>query len=159
MNVSEKSFASHILRYVGIGLISGSIVHAGTLGGGSLKYVILIVLGIIGFTVGTLLEHSRAVDKSFLSFILISVIVSIGTGMVSGGTQHYLDGPLYAGVLIPLGLFCAYIAFMYRDFKHKLTIKRMIVSLLLALTLGLCLYVIAHQLPTLPDHHAGEENH
>ncbi len=159
MNVSEKSFTSHILRYVGVGLISGSIVHAGTLGGESIKYLVLIILGIIGFTVGTLLEYSRVADKSFLTYIVISVIVSIGTGMVSGGTQHYLDGPLYAGVLIPLGLFCAYLAFMYRDFRDKLTAKRMIVSLLLALALGLCLYVIAHQLPTLPDHHAGEENH
>jgi hypothetical protein len=75
MGVSEKLFTSHILRYVGVGLISGSIVHAGTLGGGSLKYIILVIVGIIGFIIGTLLEHSRSIDKSFLSFIAISVFV------------------------------------------------------------------------------------
>ena len=47
MEKPEYSYVSHILRYVGVGLVSGSIVHAGTLGGDSLKYIVLILMGIV----------------------------------------------------------------------------------------------------------------
>lgn len=153
MITSKKAFSSHILRYVGVGLISGSIVHAGTLGGGLTRYVILMILGIFSFAIGTYLEHQNKIDKKFLSFILISIAVSIGTGMVSGGTQHYLDGPVYASLLLPLGLLIAYTAFMYRDFKNDFSLKKISVAVLLCTALGASLYSISHSVPTLSEHH------
>ena len=158
MSTPEKLFSSHILRYVGVGLISGSVVHAGTLGGESVKYIVLIILGILAFIIGTYLEHEDIVDKKFVSFILISVLVSIGTGMVSGGTQHYLDGPVFASVLLPIGLLVAYIAYVYRDFRSALSIQKILVATLLATLLGLGLYSIAHRIPTLENHHSQEES-
>ncbi len=130
MEKPEYSYISHILRYVGVGLVSGSIVHA-----------------------GTLMEHSQKFDKHLLSFILISVVVSIGTGMVSGGTQHYLDDPLFGAVILPLGLFIGYLAFIVRDFKEKISVKRIVIALVISFVLWGGLYQIAHRIPVLENHH------
>ena len=154
MSTPEKSFTSHILRYVGVGLISGSIVHAGTLGGGSTRYIILIILGIIAFVIGTYLESENKMDKKFLFFILISIALSIGTGMVSGGTQHYLDGPVYASILLPFGLLIAYITSLYRDFESDFSLKKIGKAIILCTILGASLYGIAHQIPIPESHHS-----
>ncbi len=156
---AERAFISHILRYVGVGLISGSVVHAGTLGGGSTRYIVLILLGVIAFVVGTILEERKKSDTSLATYVLISVVLSLGVGMVSGGTQHYLDGPVYASFLIPLGLGVGYLAFMYRDYKTKMSLKRIIgIALFVVVSFG-ALYGIAHSLPTLDNHHESETGH
>lgn len=122
-NTAEKeTFVSYLSRYVGIGLISGSIVHAGTLGGGSLRYIILISIGALLFMFGTFLETKKEVLTT--RFIVTSVLLSMGVGMVSGGTQHFIDGPLYAAFLIPTGLFVGYIMFLFRKGSEHLSIKK-----------------------------------
>jgi hypothetical protein len=148
----EKSFISHILRYVGVGLISGSIVHVGTLGGGVTRYVVLITLGIIAFIVGTLLEKGKSAIT--LNFVIVSVLLSIGVGMVSGGTQHYLDGPVYASFLLPLGLLLGYVTFILHENKSELKLRKVIIATTLALLLFVVLYEIAHTVPVLENHHA-----
>lgn len=159
MQIPEKSFISHILRYVGVGLISGSIVHAGTLGGSVTRYIVLIVIGIIAFTVGTYMEQDNKINKDLLHFIAISVIISIGTGMVSGGTQHYLDNPLFASYILPIGLLLGYIAYMYRDFKQNISVKRVFLATVIASTLFFSLYSISHIVLSLENHHAIESGH
>lgn len=149
----EKAYVSHILRYVGVGLISGSIVHMGTLGGGSTRYVVLIVMGIVAFITGTLLEK-RESQNSLTAFIVVSVIMSIGVGMVSGGTQHYLDGPIYAAFLIPIGVVVGYFAFLFRDYKSEITTKRIVFMVVIAVGLTAVLYFIAKRIPTSEDHHS-----
>jgi len=154
----EKAYISHLLRYVGVGLISGSIVHVGTLGGGHTLYAVLIALGIISFIVGTLLEKQDS-ESSLPAFIGISVMLSIGVGMVSGGTQHYLDGPVYAAFLIPIGVAVGYLAFLWRDYKSEITLKRILVMSVVALGLGIILYLIAKEIPAQRNHHsAGNES-
>lgn len=153
----EKAFTSHILRYVGVGLISGSIVHIGTLGGSVTQYVVLVTLGITAFIIGTILEKGR--DAITLNFIAISVLLSIGVGMVSGGTQHYLDGPVYASFLLPLGLLLGYSMFVLREDKKELKLRKMIIAIISALLLFGVLYAIAHTLPVLEDHHSGVDEH
>ena len=159
MSSPEKSFASHMLRYVGVGLISGSIVHAGTLGGNVTQYVALIVLGVIAFIYGTYLEYENKIDKKFVSFILISVVISIGTGMVSGGTQHYLDGPVFASIILPIGLLVSYIAYLYRDFKSNFSFKKICAAIIICSILAVSLYSLAHKIPTLENHHSSGEGH
>ena len=159
MSTPEKSFTSHILRYAGVGLISGSIVHAGTLGGDITRYIVLAILGVTVFSVGTYLEYENKIDKNFISFILISVIVSIGTGMVSGGTQHYLDGPIFASIILPIGLLVAYVAYLCRGFRKIISTKRIGVAMLLTSLLGVGLYTTAHQIPDLREHHSLKEGH
>ncbi len=53
----QQAYITHLLRYVGVGLISGSIVHAGTLGGHWVRYLVLIALGAAMFGFGVWLEH------------------------------------------------------------------------------------------------------
>ncbi|MDQ3076325.1 MAG: hypothetical protein M3Q34_04330 [bacterium] len=151
----EKAYISHVLRYVGVGLISGSIVHMGTLGGESTRYIILIIMGVVAFITGTLLEK-RESESSLTSFIVVSVIMSIGVGMVSGGTQHYLDGPTYAAFLIPIGMAIGYFAFLFRDYKSEINTKRILVMSVIAIGLITVLYFIAKRLPVQEDHHAIE---
>lgn len=156
---AENAFISHVLRYVGVGLISGSVVHAGTLGGGSLKYAVLILLGVITFVVGTIMEERKKSERSLLKYVLISVVLSLGVGMVSGGTQHYLDGPFYASFLIPIGLGVGYVAFIFRDYKSKVNLKRMVGIVLFTVVSFGALYAIAYTIPTLDNHHGSEEEH
>ncbi len=151
----EKAFTSHILRYVGVGLISGSIVHIGTLGGDITRYVVLITLGIVAFIVGTILEKGRGAIT--LNFIIVSVLLSIGVGMVSGGTQHYLDGPVYASFLLPLGLLLGYIMFVLREDRKELKLGKVVVATISALILLGVLYSVAHTLPVLENHHSESE--
>lgn len=153
----EKAFTSHVLRYVGVGLISGSIVHIGTLGGEVTQYLVLVTLGVIAFIIGTILEKERGAIT--LNFIIISVLLSIGVGMVSGGTQHYLDGPVYASFLLPFGLLLGYIMFVLREDKKEFKIQKIIAATILSLVLFGGLYGIAHTIPTLENHHNDAKVH
>lgn len=153
----EKAFTSHVLRYVGVGLISGSIVHIGTLGGGITHYAVLIALGIFAFIMGTILEEGRGAIT--FNFIIISVLLSIGVGMVSGGTQHYLDGPVYASFLLPLGLLLGYIMFVLREDKKELKLRKVVIATISALLLLVVLYEVAHRIPVLQNHHNEAEEH
>lgn len=156
---AEHAFLSHVLRYVGVGLISGSLVHAGTLGGDPTRYIVLILLGVTAFVVGTILEEGEKSEKSLLKYVLISIVLSLGVGMVSGGTQHYLDGPVYASFLIPMGLGVGYIAFIFRDYTSKVNLKRIVGVVLFVAVSFVILYGIAHSIPALEDHHESEVGH
>ncbi len=112
-------------------------------------------MGVIAFSVGTLLEK-RDAQSSVSAFVAVSIVLSIGVGMVSGGTQHYIDGPLYAAFLIPIGIAIGYYAFLFRDHKSAITGKRIGIMLLGAVVLMGILYFVAHTIPTLEDHHSGE---
>ena len=158
MNTREISFISHILRYIGVGMISGSIVHAGTLGGSITKYIILIVLGIIFFILGNIIEYRKKFDKTFLIYILVSTIVSIGTGMVSGGTQHYLDNPIFGSMIIGLGLIIAYVSFTYRDFKDTFSQKHLAIVIFASIIIASVLYFIGSTLPKNDRHITGHMN-
>ncbi len=133
-------------KYLGVGLISGSIIHAGTLGGDYLKYIVLIILGILVFVIGNVLEHGLSSLKQLLPYIGVSTVLSIGTGMVSGGTQHYLDGPKIAAILFPLGLFLAYLSFIYRDYKKEFTLKTFLKITIISIILFFVLSFIADKL-------------
>ncbi len=138
----EGTFLSHLLRYVGIGLISGSIIHISTLGGSPAGYAALIISGIIAFIIGTSLEVSE--NRLTIGYITLSVLISIGVGMVSGGTQHYTDGAIYASFLIPLGLFIGYIAFIARDNMPSLNFTRVAIALACSLVIFQILNMTAH---------------
>ncbi len=155
-NTPERAFLSYLLKYVGVGLISGSIIHISTLGGSPVGYAVLITSGVAFFIIGTLLEESAAVTTT--SYIAISVLLSISIGMVSGGTQHFTDGALYASRLIPIGLFLGYITFVFREDKKLLTLKKISWALICSLALFGALNKIAHTVPTSDNYHNEEDS-
>lgn len=148
----QQAYITHLLRYVGVGLISGSIVHAGTLGGNWLRYIVLIALGAAMFAFGVWLEHRLEHRDNIGLYTALSVAVSIGTGMVSGATQHYLDGPFIAAFLLPSGLLIGYLAFAYRDHRTELNTKRIAWLLFVAVATALVLWLTANWLGELVPH-------
>lgn len=131
----HESFFSHMARYVGVGLISGSVVHAGTLGGATSKYLTLIILGALLFSVGTLIQHKGEKINKLLAYVIVSVIISFGTGMVSGATQHYLDNPTFGAILFSLGLLIAYVSFTWHEYRQSFTFKRILSAVMIAFLL------------------------
>lgn len=139
----SQAYLTHLLRYVGVGLISGSIVHAGTLGGNWWRYLVLIGLGAAMFGWGVWLEHHAEKQVNLGVYTALSILISIGTGMVSGATQHYLDGPRMAAILLPVGLVIGYWAFAFRDYRAQLGVKRVVGLVVLVATIMAVLWSIA----------------
>jgi hypothetical protein len=108
-----QGFASQVLRYIGVAFLSGPLIHAGTLGGSIDWYLGVFMLGILLFILGTYLEQGNVTHSPH--FVVLSVVFSIGIGMISGGAQHYFDGPVFAAYVIPLGLCIAFLAYALRE--------------------------------------------
>lgn len=153
MTQAHQAFTTHLLRYVGIGLISGSIVHATTLGHDLWRTISFISLGILLFLTGLYLEHRGQFGRHLASYIVLSILVSLGTGMVSGSTQHYLDGPQSGALLFSIGGWMTYIALLYRDHKEALTKKSITLSFLIACIIGFALYTLGDSLHLTPHTH------
>jgi uncharacterized protein (DUF305 family) len=132
-NSTILSYFSYLALFVGTGFISGAIVHTGNpseLG----KY---IVIGLVGAT----LFVGESFVQDFISehkttqvgkFFALSLLLSIGIGMISGGTQHFSDFPIYSSYLVPLGLVVSYFAFLLKNnisFNKQLLIAGTIIVL------------------------------
>jgi hypothetical protein len=116
-----RSFSAHVAQYVGIGMVSGSVVHASTLGGSSLKYAVLIAAGTLIYRSKFLIESGFRIDREMGRFLAVSTVVSLGTGMLSGSAQHFLDGPRAGAVLASVGVVIAYVSFCFRENRSALT--------------------------------------
>jgi membrane associated rhomboid family serine protease len=161
MNELKQGFIVHICKYLGVALVAGSIVHAGTLGGHISKYIILICVGTALTVYGNILENNIKHLKMSKVTILLSIVLSFGTGMLSGGVQHFADNPAYGAVLLSLGFFITFIAFGYISFrstmKRVLIVQIAIISILLYIALS---FVVANLIPTHSnyDHHSVQNN-
>ncbi len=140
-----RSFTAHLAQYIGIGLISGSVVHASTLGGSSLKYGALIGLGMLIYCMKFVIESRFRVDRQLLRFLGVSTIVSLGTGMLSGSAQHFIDGPYAGAILASTGVVIAYIAFCVREDRRALTRRSVAGVLMLGGALFTILWLVAGQ--------------
>jgi multidrug transporter EmrE-like cation transporter len=128
----------HLCKYLGIALVSGSIVHAGTLGGSNIKYFGLIVVGIFLTVVGNYLEYEVKNIKVGAKILLLAILLSFGTGMLSGGIQHFSDNPSYSAALLALGAIVTFFSLALKDFPGALSYK----SIPVAGVLGAALYLI-----------------
>lgn len=161
-------YGNFILLFIGAGFISGGIVHLGE--GVNWWDGSLLVLGIVLFVLGSylqeVLQHQKNLrEEGVLAFLGYSLLLSIGVGMASGGTQHFIDTPSYSAVLIPLGLALGACAFVLKQgiqlTKGEWT--RFYAGLAVtALALGVGLSALAARLPTSFGHAHGvtvEEAH
>lgn len=92
-------------------MIGGSIVHLGTLDDNSTRYIVLGVIGIALMISGSVFEARINKEIVGLKYFAIATALAIATGFLSGGIQHFLDNPVYAGYLLSIGLVVAYVTF------------------------------------------------
>lgn len=119
---SIKNFMNKYLAFVGMfvgaGFISGSIVHLGE--GVNPWDVSVLIVGVLFFSISTCVQEFVFNKKDYkqagvISFIMYSIVLSIGVGMASGGIQHYVDTPFYSAYLIPIGFALGIIAFFLKE--------------------------------------------
>ncbi|ACO47525.1 hypothetical protein DEDE109153_16335 [Deinococcus deserti] len=123
-------FVAYFLMLASTSFIAGGIVHLG-LGENTTFYMALAAVGVVCFTAGNYLqeyvirknERGTALGK----FLLVSFVLSVGIGMMTGGVQHFLDNPPYSTILIPSGLLLAVTAFAMRE---GLTLGRKVTQLI-----------------------------
>ena len=157
MNKELKyAFLIHLCKYLGIALVSGSIVHAGTLGGSSVKYIFLIATGILLTVTGNYLEYKVKNITVGWNILFLAILLSFGTGMLSGGIQHYSDNPGYGSILLSLGLLLTFVSLAYKDFGKVVTQKSIITVTVISLIVYLLLSTVGASLVShVPDdgHH------
>lgn len=122
-------FFTFIALFIGTGFVSGSIVHMGE--GINTWDVSLLAIGAILFVSGSVFQDIQQGMKRIRGgglgiFLLLSLLLSIGIGMASGGMQHFVDTPSYSAILIPLGLGIGFMAFLLKE-RVALTAKEWII--------------------------------
>lgn len=159
-------FITFALLFIGAGFISGSIVHLGE--GLNPWDISILTTGVILFMIGSYVQEILYNGKSFkekdtLLFLFFSLLLSLGIGMVSGGTQHYVDTPSYSSYLIPIGILIGMFAFVL---KTNINLTRREGAKLLMGTVVFCTIlwlVLVYGARTIPvsmqsDDHHGKNN-
>lgn len=132
-------YLSYLALFIGTAFISGAIVHSGNISELS-KYIIIGVIGVSMFISGSfvqefILNKENLREEGVVKFFLYSLLLSIGIGMISGGTQHFSDFPVYSSYLIPLGLILSYFAYLLKN-NFTFTKKLLLTGSMLALIAG-----------------------
>ncbi len=155
INKSHYTFFTYIAKYLGVALIAGSVVHIGTLQNGVTRYVVLIGIGLILTIIGNIKEAKEHGQKINLNYFLIITGLSFATGFLSGGIQHYLDNPSYAGILLGIGIIITYVTFFLKD-KFKIEKKNLAVVVILAILFMLFSHYVMDNTLLGEDHHGSE---
>lgn len=148
-----RAFLAHAAQYVGIAMVAGSVVHASTLGGSPIRHGATIVAGTLVYSMKFLIEAGFRVDRRLARYLAISTVVSIGTGMMSGSVQHFLDGPRAGSVLASIGVVVAYVSFCLREDRRVLNRRSLTGALLVGAVLFAALWSLAGVLSGSGDHH------
>lgn len=151
MSLEHKKYLIYVVKYLGVALIAGSVVHVGTLHNGTTRYIVLGIIGLFLMVLGNLIEARQNGEKIDTKYLGIITGLSLATGFLSGGIQHYLDNPGYAGYLLATGLLFSYVIFFLKD-KIKVVVRNVvIVAGISAFILIASRYV---PIPGNADHHA-----
>jgi hypothetical protein len=111
MTDGPKKFIIYLTSYLGVALIGGSIVHVGTFDAHNIRYAILGIVGLVLMIMGSVFEAKSNQEVLSLKYFGIVTALAIATGFLSGGIQHYLDDPIYAGYLLAIGIVVSYVTF------------------------------------------------
>ncbi len=159
-------FLTYLFLFVGMGLVAGSVVHFGETDQIP-RFLTIGFVGMVLFILSSYIQESvlgsgNVKKEGTLRYVFYSLILAIGIGMISGGTQHFLDFPQYASYLLPVGFVLALVAYVLRN---NIGLTRKGWSLLLGTALlialpvfgGLNLY--ARALPAGAGHSHGGHGH
>jgi Domain of unknown function (DUF305) len=166
LNTIIRPFASYLSTFLGMGFVSGSVVHLGE----TAQIFRFLTIGAIGmgmFTLSSYLQETPLKPSSMrkgstTQYVFYSLMLAMGIGMISGGTQHFLDFPIYASYLLPTGFVLALIAYIIRN-NLSLTRKGWSFMVGGALTIALpAFFGLHHYAQALPvgtgHHHGGEQS-
>lgn len=114
------------MYFLGVGFLAGAIVHYPV---NPSLYGAIGAVGAIIFTIASTLNEwitnkRHLLQEGVLKIVFYSLVLSIGLGMISGGIQHFIDFPIYASYLIPLGFIISLVGFVLTkeiklDIQHK----------------------------------------
>lgn len=157
-------YATFVALFIGAGFTSGGIVHLGE--GFNWWDASLLALGVMFFVLGSyiqeILYHKKALqEEGVVAFLAYSLLLSIGVGMASGGTQHFVDTPTYSAYLIPLGLLIGVAAFTLKqniELTNAQWKKLLLGGVVLSVALGVGLSVLARTVPTSLGHGSHTHN-
>lgn len=155
-----KPYGNFILLFIGAGFTSGGIVHLGE--GFNWWDASLLALGILLFVLGSYMQevlyHKKTLqEEGLVAFLGYSLLLSIGVGMASGGTQHFIDTPHYSAYLIPLGLFIGVCAFVLKQniaLSKAQWMKLLLGGAIFGLALSIGLSTLAKIVPVSSGHAA-----
>jgi hypothetical protein len=150
----NKKYIIYLVKYLGVALIAGSVVHVGTLHGGTIRYIVLGVIGLFLMMLGNIIEAKHNGEKINAKYLFVITGLSLATGFLSGGIQHYFDNPVYAGYLLAIGLIFSYIIFFIKDKIKVLTRNVLIVALVSVFILIISMYIPA---TVGSGHHSGTD--
>ena len=158
-----KPYLAYLIMFLGMGLISGSIVHVAQ-EEGRMYAVVLMGVGAFLFALGSIMNEvlfkTGLLGDTPVRYVVLALLLAIGIGMVSGSTQHFFDTPIYASYLAPLGIFLSSLAFAIRQgyILHKKNWMVMIVGgVAFALVFHLVLNAYAKTLPITQGHHGSSQ--
>ncbi len=156
-----KPYFSYLTMFLGMGLISGSIVHAAQPDMRTYALV-LMAIGAVLFAFGSYLNEvlfkTGILGDSVVKYVSVSLLLAVGIGMVSGAAQHFYDTPIFASYIAPIGVFVSSLAFAIRQgyVLHRRNWMMMIVAgLAFATVFHLGLRTYAETLPVSAGHHGG----
>ncbi len=98
-------FASTLALFLGTGFISGAIVHSA--GVFAWYEFSLFCIGVALFTLGVYVQLRQGILSTKLPlsrYLLLTALLSVGIGILSGGIQHFLDTPRFAVWMVGFGL-------------------------------------------------------
>ena len=154
-----KPYFSYLIMFLGMGLISGSVVHAAQ---EEMRLYALTLMGIgaVLFSLGSYLNEvlfkTGIMGDTVLKYVLLSLLLAIGVGFVSGSTQHFFDTPIFASYLAPTGIFISSVAFALRQgfvLHRKSWIFLIVLGLAFAIVFHFALLTYAKTLTVSIGHH------
>ncbi|WP_341211926.1 hypothetical protein [uncultured Limimaricola sp.] len=156
-----KPYFSYLTMFLGMGLISGSIVHAAQ-PDMRVYALVLMAIGAVLFAFGSYLNEvlfkTGILGDNVVKYVLVSLLLAVGIGMVSGAAQHFNDTPIFASYSAPIGVFISSVAFAIRQgyVLHRKNWLLMIgAGLVFAAVFHLGLRAYAESLPASLGHHGG----
>lgn len=155
-------FLTFIALFIGTGFVSGSIVHMGE--GINAWDVSLLAIGALLFVAGSVAQDVqqgmvRIRGEGIVAFLLLSLFLSIGIGMASGGMQHFVDTPAYSAILIPIGLGLGFVAFILKERARLAPKEWMMIVPTIVIAAGIAMIALRTAGDALPqslrqNHHA-----
>ena len=127
--------------------------------------MVLIAIGMVLFGIGSyvnevIFKTGNIAKEGIFRYILFSLFLAMGIGMISGATQHFFDTPVYASYLAPAGVFISSLAFALRnnyELSRTTWAKLIVAGVIFAGVFFTLLNGYAKSLPVAEGHHGAAE--